>query len=113
MSYYLITLSNNESRCKCVTSRKPHRVPTPMTLTGVDRSDQAPRSGHVIICGLHDVGLRVVEQLHAAGEQVLVIDDGTDPRLARIVDSLDVPHVIGDASRRETLQDAGLDEAIA
>jgi len=67
----------------------------------------------VIICGLHDVGLRVVEQLHAAGEQVLVIDDGTDPRLARIVDSLAVEHVIGDASRASTLRDAGLESAIA
>ena len=39
----------------------------------------------MIVCGLHDVGLRVVEQLHAAGEPVVVVDDDPDPRLLRIV----------------------------
>jgi Trk K+ transport system NAD-binding subunit len=84
-----------------------------VTLTAVEPSESVPHSGHVIICGLHDVGLRVVEQLHAAGQQVVVVDDGTDPRLARIVERLDVPHVIGDASRDSTLRDAGLGQAIA
>jgi len=79
----------------------------------VHPSPPAPTSGHVIICGLHDVGLRVVEQLHAAGEQVVVIDDGADPRLARIVDSLSVAHIVGDASRAETLRTAGVEGAAA
>ncbi|MDT4985875.1 MAG: hypothetical protein QOF95_3365 [Pseudonocardiales bacterium] len=27
--------------------------------------------GHIIVCGLHSIGLRVIEQLHAAGESVV------------------------------------------
>jgi hypothetical protein len=38
-------------------------------------------SGHVIMCGLHDVGMRVLEQLHAAVERVIVVDD--DPSVDR------------------------------
>src|ERR1700760_678401 len=98
----MTTLSNSYSGCKCVTLSKPIRVTSPTTLTGVDPTERPARSGHVIICGLHDVGVRVVEQLHAAGEQVLVVDDGTDPRLARIVEGLDVRPIVGDASRART-----------
>ncbi len=39
-----------------------------------------------IVCGLHDVGMRVVEQLRIAGEQVVIVDDAPDPRLLRICD---------------------------
>ncbi|MCW2539311.1 MAG: Calcium-gated potassium channel mthK [Frankiales bacterium] len=64
--------------------------------------------GHVIVCGLNDVGLRIVEQLQSAGEQVLVIDDGSNPRLTRIVTGLAVLVHTGDARRPDTLRRAGL-----
>ena len=70
-------------------------------------------SGHVIVCGLHDVGLRVVEQLHAAGEQVIVVDDDPNPRLLRIILELGVPHLALSAQRASTLRTAGIDEAAA
>ena len=34
--------------------------------------------GHVIVCGLHGVGLRTVEQLHRSGVRVVVVDDGSE-----------------------------------
>jgi voltage-gated potassium channel Kch len=38
--------------------------------------------GHVIVCGLRGVGLRIVEQLSLSGVPAVVIDDDPDARLA-------------------------------
>jgi Trk K+ transport system NAD-binding subunit len=70
-------------------------------------------SGHIIVCGLHDVGLRIVEQLHAAGEQVVVVDDDADPRLLRVIADWQVPHLDAAAQRSAVLSEAGLDSAAA
>ena len=69
--------------------------------------------GHVIVCGLHDVGLRIVEQLQLAGESVIVVDDDPDPRLLRIVADLGVPHLPASGQRASTLRAAGIDRAVA
>ncbi len=69
--------------------------------------------GQVIVCGLQDVGVRVVEQLHAAGERVIVIDDDPNPRLLRVVEGLGVRHIRASAQRASTLDGAGIDGAIA
>lgn len=70
-------------------------------------------SGHVVVCGLHGVGLRTVEQLHLAGVPVVVVDDDPDPRLTRTVAGWGVPHVRGSSRAQETLLDAGLAGATA
>lgn len=70
-------------------------------------------SGHVIVCGLHDVGLRIVEQLHAAGEQVIVVDDDPDRRLLGVIADWGVPHLLASAQRSTTLDSVGLDRAAA
>jgi len=70
-------------------------------------------SGHVIVCGLHGVGLRTVEQLHLAGVQVVVVDEAPDARLVRALDSWGVPHLLGSARLTETLLAAGLAGAVA
>src|SRR6202012_618255 len=49
--------------------------------------------GHVIVCGLNDVALRTVEQLHLAGARVVVLSDETSDRLVRIVRGLGVGHL--------------------
>ena len=67
----------------------------------------------IVVCGLDDVALRVVEQLHAAGEKVVVVDDEFDPRLGRVLDALGVPLLQGSARRRQVLTEAGLDTAEA
>ena len=69
--------------------------------------------GHVIVCGLRGVGLRIVEQLNLSGVPAVVIDDDPDVRLARILASWGVPHVSGSSRVAETLTGAGLDGAAA
>src|SRR5512139_1508395 len=70
-------------------------------------------NGHVIVCGLHGLGLRIVEQLRQAGHRVVVIDDEADIRLARVVIGWGVPHLTGNAALPETLAEAGLGGAAA
>lgn len=69
--------------------------------------------GHVIVCGLTDVGLRTVEQLHLAGADVVVLDDDADERLARVVRGWGIPHLPRGAHLAEPLFDAGLPGARA
>ncbi|GAA2634051.1 NAD-binding protein [Paractinoplanes durhamensis] len=69
--------------------------------------------GHIIVCGLDDVGLRTVEQLHLAGVQVVVVEDDADPRLVRVVRGWGVPIVVGSPRLVETLDEAGLAGAVA
>ena len=71
------------------------------------------RSGHVIVCGLHDLGLRVVEQLHAAGEHVVVVDDDPDPRLLRVIAGWGVEHLDASPRRHTALDEAGVADASA
>lgn len=69
--------------------------------------------GHVIVCGLDGVGLRIVEQLTLSGVPAVVVDDNPAPALARMADAWDVPLVTGPAKSEETLMAAGLPGAIA
>ena len=69
--------------------------------------------GHVIVCGLRGVGLRIVEQLNLSGVPAVVIDDDPDVRLARVLTSWGVPHISGSSRVAETLTGAGLAGAAA
>lgn len=69
--------------------------------------------GHVIVCGLHGVGLRVVEQFRASGIETVVVDDVPDARLVDTVTQWGVPHLSGDPRLARTLHAAGLDRARA
>jgi Trk K+ transport system NAD-binding subunit len=69
--------------------------------------------GHIIVCGLDDVGLRTVEQLYHAGVRVVVVEDIADPRLVRVVRGWGVPVVVGSPRLQETLDEAGLPGAVA
>jgi Trk K+ transport system NAD-binding subunit len=69
--------------------------------------------GHVIVCGLQGVGLRIVEQLALSGVPAVVIDDNPAPALARMLDGWDVTLITGPARAEETLKSAGLMGAVA
>ncbi|MGH3166539.1 MAG: NAD-binding protein [Trebonia sp.] len=69
--------------------------------------------GHVIVCGLPGVGLRIVEQLTLSGVPAIVVDDDPDPALARHVAAWGVPLVMGSTRAEETLASAGLVGAVA
>jgi Trk K+ transport system NAD-binding subunit len=64
--------------------------------------------GHVIVCGLHGVGLRIVELLHSSSVPTVVIDDDPGPRLARTLIGWGIPHIAGSPRSAETLAGAGL-----
>lgn len=82
-------------------------------MTDAGPADHASLRGHIIVCGLHDVGLRIVEQLHAAGERVVILDDDPDPRLLRVVSDWGITHLAASGQRTATLHSAGLDGAAA
>ena len=79
----------------------------------MDRASVPSWEGHVIVCGLQGVGLRMVEQLHQAGVQVVVVDDDPDPRLVRIVEAWEIPFIVGSPRIGGFLDRAGLATAQA
>jgi Trk K+ transport system NAD-binding subunit len=81
--------------------------------TGMDQSLVRSWEGHVIVCGLQGVGLRMVEQLHQAEVQVVVVDEDPDPRLVRIVEAWDIPFIVGSPRIGGFLDRAGLATARA
>ncbi|MET0931148.1 MAG: NAD-binding protein, partial [Aeromicrobium sp.] len=73
----------------------------------------AAMADHVIVCGLHDEGLRIVEQLHLAGVAVVMVDEAPDLLLVPALAALGVPYVAGDSRQPDTLMLAGLSGAQA
>jgi Trk K+ transport system NAD-binding subunit len=72
--------------------RPPARPDAPPHAPAAER-DISGWTGHVIVCGLHNVALRTVEQLYLAGIPVAVIDDEPDPRLVAVVRAWDIPYL--------------------
>jgi Trk K+ transport system NAD-binding subunit len=70
-------------------------------------------TGHVIVCGLNDVALRTVEQLHLAGARAVVLSDEPDERLIRIVAGWGIQHLPRGGHLAEPLFDAGIAGALA
>ncbi|MEZ0052238.1 Trk K+ transport system NAD-binding subunit [Mycobacterium sp. MAA66] len=68
---------------------------------------------HVIVVGLGSFGIRVVNDLTAAGYDVAVIERDESNRYLSQAAQLDVPVIFGDATLRQTLELAHLDEARA
>jgi len=76
-------------------------------------SGHAERAGHVIVCGLHDLGVRIVEELTQSGVPAVVVDDDPDRRLVPVLESWGVPHVRASSRLPETFAAAGLAGAAA
>ncbi|GAA1659795.1 NAD-binding protein [Fodinicola feengrottensis] len=66
---------------------------------------------HIVVCGMGTVGLRVCEQLRAAGAEVVGIEQDPSPALMAAARRLEVPLVAGDASDASTLASAGAGKA--
>jgi hypothetical protein len=69
------------------------------------------RSGHAIVCGIGDVGMRVIKNLRADGTEVLAIDLIDDSPNAATCEQSGVPVLRGDAKSHEVLLAAGLQRA--
>ena len=82
-------------------------------MLGLVGGERVGWQGHVIVCGLADLGLRIVEQLALSGVPAVVVDDDPAPALARMLAAWGVPLVTGPARAEETLMSAGLAEAVA
>ncbi|HTB55553.1 MAG TPA: NAD-binding protein [Trebonia sp.] len=82
-------------------------------LTGKIRGEPRPRSGHIIVVGLGNVGTRVVGELHDLGYDVTCIDRDPEARGVALARRLSLPTVIGEAYLEEKLQAAGLETAAA
>jgi Trk K+ transport system NAD-binding subunit len=66
---------------------------------------------HIVVCGMGTVGLRVCDQLRAAGVDVVGIERDPSPAMLAAARRLDVPLVSGDASDASTLAAAGAGRA--
>jgi Trk K+ transport system NAD-binding subunit len=75
-------------------------------LGGALEVRRIPDGGHVIVCGLGNIGYRVVEELLAYEERVVVIEQSSSGRFVSTARRLGVPVIIGDATVREVLRQA-------
>ncbi|SDY09627.1 Trk K+ transport system, NAD-binding component [Micromonospora pattaloongensis] len=69
---------------------------------------RTPRTDHVVVLGLGNVGTRVMWQLHDLGVEVVAIDKDPDARGAEVARRLGVPLIIGDGAQEETLREASV-----
>ncbi|GAA1880513.1 NAD-binding protein [Asanoa iriomotensis] len=72
-----------------------------------------PRSGHVVVVGLGNVGTRVIRQLHNLGVEVVAIDKVPNARGAVVAKQLGIPVIVGDAALEETLVEASVGDCRA
>lgn len=73
----------------------------------------APRSGHVVVVGMGQVGLRLAEELQALGVAVIGVEVNPQARSLQIARSKAIPVIVGDAASRATLKAARADHAQA
>ncbi len=71
------------------------------------------RRGHVIVCGLRGIGLRIVEQFRLSDTDVVVLDDATGTMFDRQLATWGVTHVHANARVGDGLLEAGIDGAVA
>jgi Trk K+ transport system NAD-binding subunit len=72
-----------------------------------------PIAGHVVVIGLGNVGTRVIRMLHDLGHEVVAIDGNESARGAQIAHDLEIPLIVGDATREETLRQASVSSCMA
>jgi len=68
-------------------------------------------SGHVIVCGLGGLGVRIVEQLHLSGSEAVVVAEDAEAGRAAGLSNWGVEHVIGSGRNAHTLLEAGIGRA--
>lgn len=73
----------------------------------------APRSGHVIVVGMGQVGLRLAQELRSLGISVLGIEQEAGARLLPIARRARIPVLIGDAGSRNLLTRARVGHCLA
>ncbi len=82
-------------------------------LGGVLEIRRVPDGGHVVVCGLGNVGYRCVEELTAIGERVVAIDQVSGNPFIATCRRKGVPTFVGDATVIEVLRQVRADTAKA
>jgi Trk K+ transport system NAD-binding subunit len=77
-----------------------------LRLSGAMEARRIPESGHFVVCGLSNLGFRIVEELVACGERVVVIEPREDNRFVTACRRMGVPVVAGDAALVQALKQA-------
>jgi Trk K+ transport system NAD-binding subunit len=75
-------------------------------LGGALEARRIPESGHVVVCGLGNLGFRVVEELLKADEEVVAIELARDNRFLASTRRLGAAVIVGDATLPEVLRQA-------
>ncbi|MBS2004608.1 MAG: TrkA family potassium uptake protein [Candidatus Obscuribacterales bacterium] len=68
---------------------------------------------HIVVCGLGNVGVRVVQHLRQFDETVTVIESNAESRFVNEVAGIDVPVLMGDARDSQMLMVANIHKAKA
>lgn len=82
-----------------------------LTVAGLALS--RPRSGHVVVAGLGDIGSRVIRQLDDLGERVIAVERSEHVPGVDFARRRRIPVIIGDATRADTLLRAHIDHCRA
>ena len=82
-------------------------------LGGVLEVRRVPDGGHVVVCGLGNVGYRCVEELVALGERAVAVDRVNDNPFIATCRRKGVPTFVGDATVAEVLRQTRADTAKA
>jgi Trk K+ transport system NAD-binding subunit len=76
-------------------------------------SRRAPRSGHVVVIGMGQVGLRLCVELRRLGVGVVGLERDSDAPALRVAQALKIPVVFGHGTDRQTLERLGCARARA
>jgi len=82
-------------------------------LGGALEVRRVPDGGHVVVCGLGNIGYRVVNELTDMGERVVAIDRFADNPFIATVRRKGVPTFVGDATLPDVLKQARAETAKA
>lgn len=72
---------------------------------------RVPLGDHHVVCGLGGVGIRIVDQLKAVGEELIAIENNPNGRFLGAARSQKIPFFIADASVPESLNMANIQKA--
>jgi len=72
-----------------------------------------PQRHHYIVCGLSGIGIKIVQQLNASGNEVVVIETDVHNKYVSTARGMGIPVILADASFRTTLQISNIDTANA
>ncbi len=82
-------------------------------LGGAFEARKIPDGGHIVVCGLGNVGFRCVEEFVRMGKQVVAIEKDAANTFAATVRRMGIAVIVGDATVAEVLRQARTDTARA